>query len=95
MKFTFDRQVAIADENGPSSLLYNLDSVDAVDDTTVVFHLKSENDQIFPQILSSPAGPIVDEEVFAADALTPDNDDRRRQRVRRPVHDHRATTSTS
>ncbi|KMM45650.1 peptide ABC transporter substrate-binding protein [Cellulomonas sp. A375-1] len=74
VKFTFDRQVAIADENGPSSLLYNLDSVEAVDPTTVVFHLKSENDQVFPQILSSPAGPIVDEEVFAADALTPDAD---------------------
>lgn len=74
VKFTFDRQLAIADENGPSSLLYNLDSTEAVDDTTVVFHLKSENDQVFPQILSSPAGPIVDEEVFASDALTPDAD---------------------
>ena len=74
VKFTFDRQLKIADENGPSSLLYNLDSTDAVDDTTVVFHLKSADDQIFPQILSSPAGPIVDEEVFSPDALTPDND---------------------
>ena len=79
MKFSFDRMMAIGesgadDGNGPSSLLYNLDSVDAPDDTTVVFNLKSANDQIFPQILSSPAGPIVDEEVFAADALTPDND---------------------
>ncbi|PZR53332.1 peptide ABC transporter substrate-binding protein [Xylanimonas oleitrophica] len=74
VKFTFDRQVAIADENGPSSLLYNLDSVEAVDDTTVVFHLKSENDQVFPQILSSPAGPIVDEEVFPADSLLGDDD---------------------
>ncbi|MCB2412577.1 ABC transporter substrate-binding protein [Demequina sp. TTPB684] len=79
VKFTFDRQMAIfesgADEgNGPGSLLYNLDSVEAPDDTTVVFTLKSPNDQIFPQILSSPAGPIVDEEVFAADALTPDAD---------------------
>ena len=35
----------------------------------MVFPLKSANDQIFPQILSSPAGPIVDEEVFSADAL--------------------------
>ena len=79
VKFTFDRQLAIlangADGgNGPASLLYNLESTEAVDDTTVVFHLKSANDQIFPQILSSPAGPIVDEEVFAADALTPDQD---------------------
>ncbi|HEY0215208.1 MAG TPA: ABC transporter substrate-binding protein, partial [Cellulomonas sp.] len=79
VKFTFDRQLTIfangADEgNGPGSLLYNLDSVEAPDDLTVVFHLKSEDDQVFPQILSSPAGPIVDEEVFAADALTPDAD---------------------
>jgi peptide/nickel transport system substrate-binding protein len=79
VKFTFDRQLAIfesgADEgNGPGSLLYNLDSVAAPDDTTVVFTLKSPDDQVFPQILSSPAGPIVDEEVFAADALTPDDE---------------------
>ena len=31
--------------------------IEAVDDVTVVFHLKSANDQVFPQILSSPAGP--------------------------------------
>jgi peptide/nickel transport system substrate-binding protein len=79
VKFTFDRQLTIlangADEgNGPGSLLYNLDSVAAPDDTTVVFTLKSPDDQVFPQILSSPAGPIVDEDVFAADALTPDDE---------------------
>ncbi|WP_282947646.1 ABC transporter substrate-binding protein [Cellulomonas endometrii] len=79
VKFTFDRQLAIfesgADEgNGPGSLLYNLASVAAPDDTTVVFTLKSPDDQVFPQILSSPAGPIVDEDVFAADALTPDDE---------------------
>jgi peptide/nickel transport system substrate-binding protein len=74
VKFTFDRQLAIADENGPSSLLYNLDSVDTPDDTTVVFNLKTGNDQVFPQILSSPVGPIVDEDVFSATELTPDAD---------------------
>jgi peptide/nickel transport system substrate-binding protein len=74
VKFSFDRQVKIADENGPSSLLYNLESVDAEDDTTVVFNLKQPNDQIFPQILSSPAGPIVDEESLSPDELTPDAD---------------------
>lgn len=79
VKFTFDRQLTILENgadggNGPASLLYNLESTEAVDDLTVVFHLKSADDQIFPQILSSPAGPIVDEEVFAADALTPDAD---------------------
>ncbi|TFD33192.1 ABC transporter substrate-binding protein [Cryobacterium cryoconiti] len=74
VKFTFDRQLAIADDNGPSSLLYNLDSVAAPDDTTVVFTLKQADDQIFPQILSSPAGPIVDEDSFSATELTPDQD---------------------
>jgi peptide/nickel transport system substrate-binding protein len=74
VKFTFDRQLAIADDNGPSSLLYNLDSVETPDDTTVVFKLKTENDQVFPQILSSPAGPIVDEDVFSADEITPDQE---------------------
>src|SRR5918995_2844766 len=74
VKLTFDRQLAIAVENGPSSLLYNLDSVETPDDTTVVFNLKTENDQVFPQILSSPAGPIVDEDVFSADEVTPDQE---------------------
>lgn len=73
VKFSFDRQVTIADPNGPSSLLGNLDSVATPDDTTVVFTLKNGNDQIWPQILSSPAAPIVDEEVFSADAVTPDD----------------------
>jgi peptide/nickel transport system substrate-binding protein len=74
VKFSFDRQVKIADEAGPSWLLYNLESVEAPDDTTVIFNLLSENDQVFPAILSSPVAPIVDEEVFSADALTSDDD---------------------
>jgi len=73
VKFSFDRQVKIADPNGPSSLLGNLDSIATPDDTTVVFTLKNGNDQVWPQILSSPAAPIVDEEVFSADAVTPDD----------------------
>lgn len=72
VKFSFDRQLKIADENGPSVLLYNLDNTEAVDPTTVVFHLKAPNDQIFPQILASQAGIIVDEDSFSADAVTPD-----------------------
>jgi peptide/nickel transport system substrate-binding protein len=70
VKFSFDRTVSLEDPNGPSSLLGNLESVEAVDDTTVVFTLKAANDQTFEQILSSPAGPIVDEDVFSADSLT-------------------------
>ncbi|MFH5823870.1 ABC transporter substrate-binding protein [Georgenia sp. AZ-5] len=71
VKFTFDRQLAINDPNGPAALLANLESTEAADDRTVVFTLKSENDQTFPQVLSSPAGPVVDEEVFSATELTP------------------------
>ena len=74
VKFSFDRQLAIADENGPSVLLGNIASIDAPDDTTVVFTLNNGNDQTFAQILSSPAAPIVDEEVFSADSVTPDAD---------------------
>ncbi|WP_025156818.1 ABC transporter substrate-binding protein [Leifsonia aquatica] len=74
VKFTFDRQLKINDPNGPASLLANLDSVSTPDATTVVFKLKVPNDQTFPQVLSSPAGPIVDEQVFSADKVTPDAD---------------------
>ncbi|MDQ1660487.1 MAG: peptide/nickel transport system substrate-binding protein [Blastococcus sp.] len=74
VKFSFDRQVKIADANGPSSLLYNLVSTEVKDPTTVVFHLKQADDQLFPQILSSDAGPIVDEQVFSPTALTPEAD---------------------
>lgn len=74
VKFSFDRQVKINDVNGPASLLGNLDSVEAPDATTVVFKLKVGNDQTFPQVLTSPAGPIVDDSVFSADAITPDED---------------------
>src|SRR3954462_15790781 len=72
VKFTFDRMVKINDPNGPASLLGNLGSVDATDDSTVVFHLKSPNDQTFAQILAGPAGPIVDEESFPPAAVPRD-----------------------
>ncbi len=72
--FSFERNIAIADPNGASSLLYNLEKVEATDETTVVFTLKTENDQVFPFILTSFPGAIVDEEVFSADAITPDDE---------------------
>ena len=73
VKFTFERQLKINDPNGPASLLGNLKDVTTPDKLTAVFHLKVANDQTFPQVLSSPAGPIVDEQVFSADKVTPDN----------------------
>ena len=74
VKFSFERVIKINDPNGPAALLGNLDSIDTPDDTTVVFHLKNPNDQTWQQVLSSPAGPIVDEQVFSADKVTPDDD---------------------
>src|SRR5690554_3194417 len=41
VNFIFDSELAIADVNGPSTLLYHLDSTEVVDDTTVVFNLKA------------------------------------------------------
>jgi peptide/nickel transport system substrate-binding protein len=72
VKFTFERQLKINDPNGPASLLGNLKDVSTPDKLTAVFHLKVPNDQTFAQVLSSPAGPIVDEQVFSADKVTPD-----------------------
>lgn len=72
VKFSFDRQTKIADVNGPSYLLSNIASVAAPDPLTVVFTLKAANDQTFTGVLSSPAGPIVDEQSFDADKVTPD-----------------------
>ncbi|WP_203135224.1 ABC transporter substrate-binding protein [Microbacterium sp. JZ31] len=74
VKFSFDRNIAIADPNGASSLLYNLESVETPDETTVVFNLKTENDQVFPFILTSFPGAIVDEDVFSATEITPDQE---------------------
>jgi peptide/nickel transport system substrate-binding protein len=71
--FSFERQLKIASPVGPSSLLYDLASVSAVNPATVVFRLKSANDEVFPQILASAAGFIVDHKVFSATSVTPDS----------------------
>ncbi|MCU1508424.1 MAG: peptide transporter substrate-binding protein [Glaciihabitans sp.] len=74
VKFSFDRQTKIADPNGPSYLLANIATTAAPDPLTVVFTLKAPNDQTFVGVLSSPAGPIVDEQVFSPDKVTSDAD---------------------
>ncbi|WP_287932800.1 ABC transporter substrate-binding protein [Arthrobacter sp.] len=73
VKFSFDRMLKINDANGPATLLGNLESVSAPDATTVVFKLKLGNDQTFPQVLTSPAGPIVDDTVFSPTKVTDDD----------------------
>lgn len=72
--FSFQRIVDINDANGPASLLGAMESVQAVDDTTVAFTLKAPNDQTFPQVLVTSAGPIVDEDTFPADEVLSDDE---------------------
>ena len=55
VKHTFDRQLAIADPNGPSSLLGNLESVEVIDDLTVEFHQGAQRPDL-PYVLQ-PGGP--------------------------------------
>jgi peptide/nickel transport system substrate-binding protein len=74
VKFSIDRVVKIADPNGPAALLSNLKSVEAKDDSTVVFTLKAGNDQVFPGVLAANSGPVVDEEVFPADKVLSDDE---------------------
>lgn len=70
--FSFNRVVKVNDPNGPASLLGGMKSVVAKDDSTVVFTLVNKNDQTFPFILGTAAGPIVDAKVFPADKLLDD-----------------------
>lgn len=70
VKFSFDRIKKINDENGPSSLLANIVSIDTPDSSTVVFKDSVPFDVTLKQVLSSPAGPIVDDESFDADKIT-------------------------
>src|SRR4051795_6097031 len=58
VKFSFDRNVKIADPNGGSSLLANMKSVEAPDPQTVVFHLKAP-DATWPFILTTGSAAIV------------------------------------
>lgn len=70
VKFSFDRIKKINDANGPSSLLANIESVSAPSSDTVVFKDSVPYDVTLKQVLSSPAGPIVDQQVFSATKLT-------------------------
>jgi peptide/nickel transport system substrate-binding protein len=72
VKFSFDRNVGIADPNGASSLLTNLKSTEAPDDKTVIFHLK-EPDVTWPALLTAMSFAIVPSDVFPKDKLQPDD----------------------
>ncbi|MEV4439854.1 ABC transporter substrate-binding protein [Streptomyces sp. NPDC049577] len=68
VKFSIDRARAINFENGPVSLLSNIDKVETPNELEVVFHLKSP-DATFPQKIATPAAAIVDSESYRKDKL--------------------------
>jgi len=80
VKFSFERNIAIANPNGASSLLGSIidpdsetprlaeGAIETPDDTTVVFNL-NKPDLTFTKVLSTAATSIVDEETFPADEL--------------------------
>jgi peptide/nickel transport system substrate-binding protein len=70
--FSFNRINKINNPNGPASLIGNMKSVVATDANTVTFTLKNPNDQTWPFVLGTSAGPIVDQKVFPADKLLDD-----------------------
>ncbi|MEP7021602.1 MAG: ABC transporter substrate-binding protein [Pseudonocardiales bacterium] len=71
--FSYKRVAKINDPNGPASLIANMTDVKASDPSTVVFTLKNANDQTWPLVLGTSAGPIVDSKVFAADKVLADD----------------------
>ncbi|MDK1473544.1 ABC transporter substrate-binding protein [Streptomyces sp. 549] len=68
VEFSIRRVLAIKDPNGPSSLLSNIDKVEAPSGKEVVFHLKKP-DATFPYKLATPAAAIVDSDVYPAKGL--------------------------
>jgi peptide/nickel transport system substrate-binding protein len=84
VKFSFQRNIEIADPNGASILLAQLaqpnsdpakmraDAIETPDDTTVVFHLNTP-DTTFLKLLSTAVTSIVDEETFPANELADDD----------------------
>ena len=72
VKFSFERNVAIAAPEGASSLLTNMKSIEAPDPQTVIFHLKAPN-AVWPFILSTQSMAIVPSDVYPKDKLQPDD----------------------
>jgi peptide/nickel transport system substrate-binding protein len=82
VKFSMERNIAIADPNGSSVLLGQITdpdtntlaegAIETPDDTTVVFHL-NQPDTTFLKLLTTATTSIVDEDVFPADKLLDDD----------------------
>ncbi|UPK73144.1 ABC transporter substrate-binding protein [Nocardioidaceae bacterium SCSIO 66511] len=73
VKYSFDRNLKIADPNGASTLLASLKDIETPDDKTVQFNL-SRPDTTFQFVLTHSSTSIVDEDVFPADKIAGDAD---------------------
>jgi len=73
VKFSFDRELKIADPSGASSLLAPLKETLAPDPETVTFKLK-QADAVWPFILTHTVAAIVPSKVYPADKKQPDAD---------------------
>jgi peptide/nickel transport system substrate-binding protein len=69
VKFSFDRNIKIADPNGGSSLFANLKNIDTPDPKTVIFNLKAP-DATWPFVLTTGSAAIVPDS-YPADKLQP------------------------
>ena len=71
VKYSLDRNLAIAAPTGASSLLANLKEVEVVDDLTVTIHLKAE-DTTWPALMTTAAAFVVPSDVYSDKELQPD-----------------------
>jgi peptide/nickel transport system substrate-binding protein len=72
VKFSLDRQIKIADPNGPASLLGSLKDVEATDPKTVTMNLKKA-DGTWPFVLTHNVAAIVPSKIYPADKKQPDD----------------------
>ncbi len=73
VKFSFDRNLEIADPQGASSLFANLKDVEAPDERTVVFNLKAA-DATWPFLLTTGGAAIVPSDVYPEDKVQPSDE---------------------
>ncbi|MCX5383424.1 ABC transporter substrate-binding protein [Streptomyces sp. NBC_00083] len=63
VKYSIQRVIDIKDDNGPSGLLDNIDTMETKGGTEIVFHLKTP-DATFPYKLATPAAGIVPKDKY-------------------------------
>jgi len=72
VKFSFDRNIAIAAPEGAASNLAGVKSIETPDDKTVVFNLDAPS-AVFPYVITMQSMAIVPSDVFPKDKLQPDD----------------------